>query len=63
MTLRSLLAPIHYLPNELLTQIFDHVCDDDDSDPWYYETSNTPFFLSAVCSRWRSLCLSRPEMW
>ncbi|KIK65771.1 hypothetical protein GYMLUDRAFT_240248 [Collybiopsis luxurians FD-317 M1] len=44
--LRSLLAPIHRLPNELLTQIFD-----------------SPFCLSAVCSRWRSLCLLHSKVW
>ncbi|KIK69394.1 hypothetical protein GYMLUDRAFT_237201 [Collybiopsis luxurians FD-317 M1] len=54
--LRSLLAPIHRLPNELLAQIFDFVCDND-------FVSKAPFRLSAVCNRWRSTCLSHPQMW
>ncbi|KIK65774.1 hypothetical protein GYMLUDRAFT_159613, partial [Collybiopsis luxurians FD-317 M1] len=60
--LRSLLAPVHCLPNELLTQIFDYVCDN--SSPHSgYQLSEAPFRLSAVCSRWRSLCLSHSKMW
>ncbi|KIK65773.1 hypothetical protein GYMLUDRAFT_370116 [Collybiopsis luxurians FD-317 M1] len=61
-TLRSLLAPIHRLPNELLIYIFDCVCDDV-FDSWSIKMSNSPFFLSAVCGRWRFLCLSHPKMW
>ncbi|KIK69369.1 hypothetical protein GYMLUDRAFT_214495, partial [Collybiopsis luxurians FD-317 M1] len=60
--LRSLLAPIHRLPNELLTQIFDHICENPTVHR-RYELSKAPFRLSAVCSRWRSLCLSYSKMW
>ncbi|KIK69368.1 hypothetical protein GYMLUDRAFT_645945 [Collybiopsis luxurians FD-317 M1] len=60
--LRSLLAPIYCLPNELLTQIFDDVCENA-VGPGSYELSKAPFDLSAVCSRWRSLCLSHSRMW
>ncbi|KIK69350.1 hypothetical protein GYMLUDRAFT_152449, partial [Collybiopsis luxurians FD-317 M1] len=60
--LRSLFAPIRRLPNELLIHIFDYVCDNAPNPRWY-ELSDAPFSLSAVCSRWRSLCLSHPKMW
>ncbi|KIK69400.1 hypothetical protein GYMLUDRAFT_214537 [Collybiopsis luxurians FD-317 M1] len=63
MALRSLLAPIHRLPNELLIQTFDYVCDIDCGDYELYELSKAPARLSAVCSRWRSLCLSHSQMW
>ncbi|KIK69382.1 hypothetical protein GYMLUDRAFT_146358, partial [Collybiopsis luxurians FD-317 M1] len=58
--LRSLLEPIHRLPNELLSQIFDCVCEDTTA---IRGISDAPFRLSAVCNRWRSLSLSHPKMW
>ncbi|KIK69367.1 hypothetical protein GYMLUDRAFT_645873 [Collybiopsis luxurians FD-317 M1] len=62
MTLQSLLGPIYRLPNELLTRIFDDICENA-VGPGIYELSKAPFDLSAVCSRWRSLCLSHSRMW
>ncbi|KIK69383.1 hypothetical protein GYMLUDRAFT_255901 [Collybiopsis luxurians FD-317 M1] len=58
--LRSLLAPIHRLPNELLSRIFDCACEDMTARRGI---SDAAFSLSAVCSRWRSLSLSHPKMW
>ncbi|KIK69385.1 hypothetical protein GYMLUDRAFT_646572 [Collybiopsis luxurians FD-317 M1] len=60
--LRSLLAPIHHLPNELLAQIFRRVCESN-FHLWHFGLSKAPFRLSAVCSRWRSLCLSQSNLW
>ncbi|KIK69365.1 hypothetical protein GYMLUDRAFT_237175 [Collybiopsis luxurians FD-317 M1] len=60
----SLYPPIRRLPNELHVQIFDHVCENAiDCLVRSYELSKAPFHLSAVCSHWRSLCLSYPKMW
>ncbi|KIK69388.1 hypothetical protein GYMLUDRAFT_146264, partial [Collybiopsis luxurians FD-317 M1] len=64
MALRSLLSPIHRLPNELLLQIFRDVCEDvETSRISRFGLSTAPFYLSAVCTRWRSLCISHSRLW
>jgi len=48
------IAPIRRLPNELIRHIF--MCNFDD-----YPC--TAWVLAAVCSRWRRLALSMPQLW
>ncbi|KIK69349.1 hypothetical protein GYMLUDRAFT_145208, partial [Collybiopsis luxurians FD-317 M1] len=58
-----LIPPIHRLPAELFFPIFDYVCEDAISPLRYEPLTKVPFRLSAVCSRWRLLCLSYSRMW
>ncbi|KAF5381173.1 hypothetical protein D9757_009425 [Collybiopsis confluens] len=65
MDLQALLSPIRRIPNELLSQIFRLICDDNDTryatERWGIST--LPFQLGAVCFRWRSLCLADSRIW
>ncbi|KIK61402.1 hypothetical protein GYMLUDRAFT_582284 [Collybiopsis luxurians FD-317 M1] len=61
-SLRSLLSPIHRLPNELLIRIFVYVCQDISALPTF-GLSVGPFYVSAVCARWRLLALSSSKLW
>ncbi|KAK1226905.1 hypothetical protein PQX77_010121 [Marasmius sp. AFHP31] len=61
---RSLLAPIHRLPTEMLANIFKHAI----HGKSYYEQisrtqASTVFTLSVVCGRWREIILSTPSLW
>ncbi|KAF9264074.1 hypothetical protein L218DRAFT_249052 [Marasmius fiardii PR-910] len=67
---RSLLAPIHRMPSEIMVEIFCHVCSDRSRLSWLsapapvYRTS-IPYVvtLSLVCSRWRELVSSSSMLW
>ncbi|KAI0695081.1 hypothetical protein C8T65DRAFT_758455, partial [Cerioporus squamosus] len=48
----NVIAPIHCLPNEILSLIFASAWDDQDS-----------FRLAHVCRHWRQVLLSTPEFW
>ncbi|KDQ59587.1 hypothetical protein JAAARDRAFT_205618 [Jaapia argillacea MUCL 33604] len=52
--------PIDRIPNELLSGIFEIVTHSFD-DPG--ESLSTPTTLSLVCSRWRQIAISTPELW
>ncbi|PBK65171.1 hypothetical protein ARMSODRAFT_446205 [Armillaria solidipes] len=63
---KSYLAPIRRLPVELLGEIFSEVC----AFPFgnaVCETlrspAQTPLLIASVCSHWRSICLSFPQLW
>ncbi|KAK7028992.1 hypothetical protein VNI00_014702 [Paramarasmius palmivorus] len=57
---KSLLAPIHKVPPEILCSIFEFCCEQNVLQP----TSLPPVMaLSYVCRRFRSLCLSTPSLW
>ncbi|KAF5386349.1 hypothetical protein D9757_006689 [Collybiopsis confluens] len=55
--LRSVLSPVHRLPNEVLCRIFVWICHSKDS------VTSRPFVLAGVCNRWRTLCLSYSRLW
>ncbi|KAJ4475310.1 hypothetical protein C8J55DRAFT_517832 [Lentinula edodes] len=62
--LGSLCSPFHRLPNELLGEIFQEVCNDVHVEPWgKYDVSVAPFVLSAVCNRWREFVVGNPKLW
>ncbi|KAG7093353.1 hypothetical protein E1B28_007034 [Marasmius oreades] len=58
---RSLLSPIHRVPEEILAYIFSFCCDENTLNPGY----SPPFALtaSAVCGRWRDVVLETPHLW
>ncbi|KAL1657858.1 hypothetical protein GGF50DRAFT_38425, partial [Schizophyllum commune] len=58
--IKSLLSPIQCLPPELLSRIFLLAV----PDIWYRAPSGgmtLPF--ASVCSRWRAVALSMPQLW
>ncbi|KAF9061637.1 hypothetical protein BDP27DRAFT_1452156 [Rhodocollybia butyracea] len=77
-TLLSLLSPIRNLPNETLLHIFQDVCENNvlQCYPWQLEDDEPPtdlrfpvitylptMAISSVCSRWRGIALSSPDLW
>ncbi|THV06939.1 hypothetical protein K435DRAFT_644221, partial [Dendrothele bispora CBS 962.96] len=61
--IRSLLSPVHRVPNEVLGHIFSYCCEtlfpvDDSLASWRHRNG----FLS-VCSRWREVGLTTPQIW
>ncbi|KAJ3741529.1 hypothetical protein DFH05DRAFT_1545485 [Lentinula detonsa] len=63
--IHSILSPIHQLPLDILGNIFEHVCYDENqiyiSD---LNLSSVPTLkLTRVCYRWRSLVSSMPILW
>ncbi|KAF9063709.1 hypothetical protein BDP27DRAFT_1426624 [Rhodocollybia butyracea] len=73
--LRALLSPMRKLPNEILFRIFQQACETNCLDDermerynpfrrsWFMITHLPAMAISYVCSRWRDLALSSPEMW
>ncbi|KAL0570048.1 hypothetical protein V5O48_011919 [Marasmius crinis-equi] len=57
---RSLLAPIHRLPTEILAHIFSMACD---KTIWVSCSAPRVVKLSTVCGRWRELALSTTSLW
>ncbi|KAG7087225.1 hypothetical protein E1B28_013207 [Marasmius oreades] len=57
---RSLLSPIHRVPEEILAHIFSFCCDENILD-----SGCPPFVLTAstVCGRWRDVVLETPSLW
>ncbi|KAK1221526.1 hypothetical protein PQX77_015645 [Marasmius sp. AFHP31] len=56
---RTLLSPVHRLPPELLSRIFEHCCEYNFLDLTMPPASS----LSMVCGRWRDIALSSPGLW
>ncbi|KIK63434.1 hypothetical protein GYMLUDRAFT_41119 [Collybiopsis luxurians FD-317 M1] len=68
--IQSLLAPVRKIPNEILQQIFDECCDMN----YFVVSKPSPtsvrslrrkpaMAISSVCSRWRTIAFSMPQMW
>ncbi|KAK7037823.1 hypothetical protein VNI00_010784 [Paramarasmius palmivorus] len=57
---RSLLSPIHRLPQELLATIFTYCCQRNELVP---DDAPPAIALGMVCGRWRELLLSAPSLW
>ncbi|KAL0570084.1 hypothetical protein V5O48_011878 [Marasmius crinis-equi] len=58
---KSLLAPIHAMPSEILTMIFGYLCEEN-----VLSTNKAPGavqHLSMVCGRWRDIVDSAPSLW
>ncbi|KAL0069613.1 hypothetical protein AAF712_003271 [Marasmius tenuissimus] len=61
---RSLLAPVHRLPTEMLANIFKHAIHGKSYHERISRTqASTVFTLSMVCGRWREIILSTPSLW
>ncbi|KAK0443213.1 hypothetical protein EV421DRAFT_537631 [Armillaria borealis] len=63
---KSYLAPIRRLPVELLCEIFSEAC----TFPFgkalresLQSPPQIPLLIASVCSYWRSICLSFPQLW
>lgn len=50
------LRPLHYMPNEILASIFEHVYND-------WERLPSPFQLCHVSKRWRDIAFGTPALW
>ncbi|KAJ7763667.1 hypothetical protein DFH07DRAFT_812712 [Mycena maculata] len=51
------LSPLRRMPPELLSLIFQNALFP------HYPSADTPWIISAVCSRWRNITLSLPSLW
>ncbi|KAL0573952.1 nuclear GTP-binding protein nug1 [Marasmius crinis-equi] len=63
---RSLMAPVHRMPPEVMTEIFKVCCEQNHLYVWFPGYSSRPpaaVTLSMVCGRWRALVLSLPSLW
>ncbi|KAK7059124.1 hypothetical protein VNI00_001750 [Paramarasmius palmivorus] len=57
---KALLSPINYLPTEIISSIFELLCEENPLDPYIRAPAMT---ISAVCYRWRQIALSMPALW
>ncbi len=60
--LRSLISPIRKLPSEILSRVFDFVCVTNELTSKNL-ASMPALTISGVCSRWRALSRSLPNLW
>ncbi|KAL0570086.1 hypothetical protein V5O48_011880 [Marasmius crinis-equi] len=58
---KSLLAPIHIVPSEILTMIFQFFCEKNVLSR--RSTFPRAILLSMVCGRWKELVYSTPSLW
>ncbi|KAJ7575606.1 hypothetical protein C8J56DRAFT_1063205 [Mycena floridula] len=56
---RALIAPINYIPNEILQEIFLFTVPDQVN----ISVKQSPLILGRVCSRWRKVSQGMPELW
>ncbi|KAK7445186.1 hypothetical protein VKT23_009617 [Stygiomarasmius scandens] len=73
--LQNLFAPIRRLPPEMLSEIFDHCCQDFSEDFNSYNDAlkrpcefhgrcpPTVMILGQVCSKWRGVVQRTPKLW
>ncbi|ESK91759.1 hypothetical protein Moror_10588 [Moniliophthora roreri MCA 2997] len=57
---RSLLAPVHRMPPEILSNIFQYFCEESEIP---HSSPAPPVLLSAICGRWREIVLTTPCLW
>ncbi|KAK1235650.1 hypothetical protein PQX77_001115 [Marasmius sp. AFHP31] len=64
---KSLMSPVRKIPSEILGYIFSLLCADGStlsSAPWTEdELPQNPVLLSMICTSWREVALSLPEIW
>jgi hypothetical protein len=53
-------TPIYRIPTEILSEIFLH-CLVEDSDG--FDAEEAPLLLNFVCSKWRTVAISTPQLW
>ncbi|KAJ7168031.1 hypothetical protein C8R46DRAFT_1094728 [Mycena filopes] len=59
-THRAVLSVLRRVPDEILLEIFQHARE---GIPDPDATATTPWAVSHVCSRWRAVALSSPQLW
>ena len=57
---RLVMAPIRRLPTEILSEIFRTLPRGPEVEA---SISNSPLLLTQVCSRWRDVAISTPQLW
>ncbi|PBK70704.1 hypothetical protein ARMSODRAFT_1083737 [Armillaria solidipes] len=62
---KSIYAPIHRLPRDILIEIFDSVCDSwwEEADDVCLDVSGPLWVLGRVCGLWRDTLHSSPASW
>ncbi|KIY72630.1 hypothetical protein CYLTODRAFT_440525 [Cylindrobasidium torrendii FP15055 ss-10] len=68
---KTILCPMRWLPNEVISLIFMQVCFEATRDPVRPNPSKrltvsgvyAPIVLSSICKRWRDIALSTPHIW
>lgn len=64
---QALLAPVRYVPSEVLSEIFiwclPRVDPNDEFDENIFLDDGVPLLLAEICSRWRAIALSTPQLW
>lgn len=58
---QSLIAPIQRLPSEVLSEIFLALPHIPNVEP--FAIINSPVLLARVCSQWRDVAISTPQLW
>lgn len=53
-TLKAMISPLKYFPNELIAKIFEEYAAGLSRPPWH---------LGHICSRWREVALTTPNIW
>ncbi|EEB92038.1 hypothetical protein MPER_09507 [Moniliophthora perniciosa FA553] len=57
---RTLLSPVHRMPNEVLGIIFGFTCEEN----WMHKSCCVPaLVLSETCGRWRETAMAMPSLW
>ncbi|KAK7037780.1 hypothetical protein VNI00_010741 [Paramarasmius palmivorus] len=60
---RTLLSPIRRLPPEVLTQIFELLCCQDEPSVLRKTVSVPPLRIAQTCAVWRQLAFNTPSLW
>jgi len=58
---RALTSPIRRLPQEILLEVFVHCLPKDHNA--FMSSHDAPLLLGRICSSWRSISLSAPQLW
>lgn len=53
-SLKAIISPMKYLPNELISKIFED---------YAVGLSQPPWLLGHICARWREIALTTPTLW
>ncbi|KAE9405577.1 hypothetical protein BT96DRAFT_791989, partial [Gymnopus androsaceus JB14] len=65
-SLQDILSPIRRVPLEILSEIFESACVQDDEDGVFLSVRRAmrcALVITAVCSAWRKVALATPRIW
>lgn len=57
------LAPIRHIPNEILMEIMKNCVPEGNSETSFIKARSTALTLAGVCSHWRIVAISTPQLW